>query len=380
MMSSPSRLRDSTMKKLQQRFNIVDCFDFIQYDADPENFYRWCAEWKDYVFGPKDRILILNIDCDFYTGTQTMPVGNNNWNFFACCSKFQLPTEFFLYFSASYGQHQEVNYICQQLNLTAPAVMESICIPLLTAETNIQPVDYNIDLIKKHYVCLNGIQRLHRTMLLCYLEHYELMDKGLVSFNFTTTKQPPGLTYSNSAVNDAIVFRTTQPFSRINDFFTRSKLDFEIYDKYANQFLGQSRYIDAGTHELSVAEFQPPILQHGLITLVTESVFEYPYAYISEKTIKAMLSLRPFVVLSSPGTLKDLQSLGFKTFNSIWNEDYDLISNASERLLAVIKLMQDLCRQDIRKLALEVEDIVKYNYQHYMDNFVNNDHIRWYNV
>jgi hypothetical protein len=368
------------MQDLQQRFNIVDCFDFVQYDADPKNFYQWCALWKDYKFEPNDRILILNIDCDFYTGTQTVPVGNNNWNFFACCSKFLLPTEFFIYFSASYGQHHEVNYICQQLNLVPPAVMESICIPVLTAET-VQPINYNIDLIQKHYVCLNGVQRLHRTMLLCYLEHYQLMQQGLVSFNFTTAKESSGLTYPNTTdVDDSIIFRITEPFSRLNDFFTRSKLDFKMYDDYANKFLGQSQFVDAGTHEFAISEFQPPVLQHGLITLVTESVFEYPYAYISEKTIKAMLSLRPFVVLSSPGTLKDLQSLGFKTFNDIWNEDYDLISNSSERLSAVIKLMQDLCQQDIRKLALEVEAIVKYNYQHYMDNFVNKDHIRWYNV
>lgn len=379
--SSPSRLRDSTMKKLQQQFNIVDCFDFVQYDADPENFYRWCAKWKDYVFGPKDRILILNIDCDFYTGTQTVPVGNNNWNFFSCCVKFQLPTEFFLYFSASYGQHQEVNYICQQLHLTPPAIMESICIPLLTAETNIESIDYNIDSIKKHYVCLNRMMRSHRAMLLCYLDHHQLLQDGLVSYNFTKVKQPDSLSYTNSdVINNDVVFRITQPFHRINDFFSRTKSDVEIYDTYSKKFVGQSQFVDIDTHGLPISEFQPPILQQGLICLVTESVFEYPYAYISEKTIKSILSRRPFVVLSSPGTLRDLRSLGFKTFDKMWNEDYDLISNASDRLSAVVKVMQYICQQNIRNLAKQVEDIVDYNYQHYMNNFVNDDHIRWYNV
>lgn len=377
MSYSLNRIRQSTIINLQKKYNIVDYFDFIQYDKDPLNFYRWCSRWKDYVFNPDDRILILNTDCDYYTGTQQVPVGNNEWNFFSCCAKFQLPTEFFLYFTTSFGKHQEVNHVCQLLNLTPPAVIESFCIPLLAPEKDIEPIAFNQNLIQKHYVCLNGVQRLHRTLLLCYLKENNLFDQGFISYNFSNTKQGEQHHLDDPVIDNDIIFRTTQPVSRMNDFFSRSVEDFEIYRNHASNFLNQSLTIDS---DYNISEFQPAVLQQGLISLVTESVFEYPYTYISEKTIKAILTKRPFVLLSSPGSLNELERLGFKTFNTVWSEEYDRIKNESNRLADVVNLMKTLCQQDIQELANQVQDIVEYNYQHYIDNFTNNDHLRWYNA
>jgi hypothetical protein len=45
--------------------------------------------------------------------------------------------------------------------------------------------------------------------------------------------------------------------------------------------------------------------------------------HITEKTWKSIYLGKPFVISASRGHLKALRYLGFKTFNSVVNEDYD---------------------------------------------------------
>ena len=52
----------------------------------------------------------------------------------------------------------------------------------------------------------------------------------------------------------------------------------------------------------------------SLIYLITESVAEYPYPYLTEKTWKAMFYQTPFMIVGPKHSLHLLQSFGFQTF------------------------------------------------------------------
>ena len=55
-------------------------------------------------------------------------------------------------------------------------------------------------------------------------------------------------------------------------------------------------------------------------------------SYTTEKTMKPMANLRPFVLLGAPGGLAILRSLGFRTFAPLINETYDTVPRARDRI------------------------------------------------
>ena len=58
--------------------------------------------------------------------------------------------------------------------------------------------------------------------------------------------------------------------------------------------------------------------------------------YVTEKPLKPMLNLRPFVLLGSAGGLATLRSLGFHTFEPLINEQYDAMLEREPRLSLAI--------------------------------------------
>ena len=54
------------------------------------------------------------------------------------------------------------------------------------------------------------------------------------------------------------------------------------------------------------------------------------------------MQYHPFIIVGSPGTLKELKSYGFKTFSDFWDESYDEIENPNDRMIAIFKLCKSL--------------------------------------
>jgi len=83
--------------------------------------------------------------------------------------------------------------------------------------------------------------------------------------------------------------------------------------------------------------------------------------FITEKTIKALFTGMPFLVYGSRGFLANLQSMGFMTYNSLWNEDYDLLPTWKERADAIVETLQDLLEFEWESVIPELERIHYHN-------------------
>jgi len=99
-------------------------------------------------------------------------------------------------------------------------------------------------------------------------------------------------------------------------------------------------------------------------SLVTETVYEYPYSFRTEKTAKVLAMGHPFVIAASVGFYRDLRNLGFRTFGNVIDESFDLVENHQDRMDRIYTVVQDLCAQDLVSFLRECEDICKYNQQH----------------
>jgi hypothetical protein len=105
------------------------------------------------------------------------------------------------------------------------------------------------------------------------------------------------------------------------------------------------------------------LTQDCFCSLVTESKFHSTMPNFSEKTLRAIIAGRPFVLLAPVGTLKLLKDLGFKTFDKFWNEDYDSIIDATERFQTVIHVVKDIIEN--KELTLgPLMSILEHNQQH----------------
>lgn len=83
--------------------------------------------------------------------------------------------------------------------------------------------------------------------------------------------------------------------------------------------------------------------------------------FITEKTIKALISGIPFVIVSTPGFLKKIQEAGFRTYGELWDENYDMIEDTDLRLAKIVNLLEDLNTFDWDKNKNELQSIAVHN-------------------
>ena len=106
----------------------------------------------------------------------------------------------------------------------------------------------------------------------------------------------------------------------------------------------------------------------SLVYVSTETVYFGRRLHLTEKTFKAIALEMPFVLVAAAGNLAYLREYGFKTFDSVFDESYDLETDDIRRMARVTQLLKDLDslstheRQQIHKACLP---IVEHNYNHF---------------
>lgn len=77
--------------------------------------------------------------------------------------------------------------------------------------------------------------------------------------------------------------------------------------------------------------------------LVVETDIDYTYGFfLTEKTIKCLITGMPFVLVATPHFLKHLKELGFHTYNELWDESYDDELDHTKRIDQIVNLCNNL--------------------------------------
>ena len=97
--------------------------------------------------------------------------------------------------------------------------------------------------------------------------------------------------------------------------------------------------------------------------------------HLTEKSQRPIACGQPFILAATKGSLQYLQSYGFKTFDSVWDESYDQIKDPQQRLTAIVGLMKDISQWDTKthtNKIMQIKDIVDYNKKHFFsEEFIN---------
>lgn len=114
--------------------------------------------------------------------------------------------------------------------------------------------------------------------------------------------------------------------------------------------------------------------------IVTESSFQYDAIFFTEKIIKPIVNLHPFIVISNNGYLKYFREyLGFKTFDCIFDESYDEIEDPYQRIefifKEIIKILEKP-QEELNQMYKKAFDVCKYNRNRLLEVYSNkNEHI-----
>jgi len=82
------------------------------------------------------------------------------------------------------------------------------------------------------------------------------------------------------------------------------------------------------------------------IEVVLETLFDDQRQQLTEKALRPIACAQPFILASTAGSLEYLRSYGFKTYEHIWDEQYDLVTDPKERLIRIVDLMKQIANWD----------------------------------
>jgi hypothetical protein len=121
-------------------------------------------------------------------------------------------------------------------------------------------------------------------------------------------------------------------------------------------------------HSHYSADFDIEDYESTDIEVVLETLFDDDRLHLTEKSLRPIAVGQPFILASTQGSLEYLRGYGFKTFDTVWDESYDLVEDPAERLIQIAELMKYIStwlpHQRERNIA-EARAIAEYNRRHF---------------
>jgi len=201
------------------------------------------------------------------------------------------------------------------------------------------------------FVFLNGRLRPHRKYLIDRFRELDLLDRALWS-NLNAHVEM-GFT-SRLVVNQTEPIRLLPPQYEIERALPNMATAAE--HAFAKHHLFGNTWGDAIVN--------PRVYIDSCFSVVTETIYDYPYTFRTEKIWKPMIMQHPFVVAANAGFYRDLHRAGFRTFGHLIDETFDSIDDPTERAEKVVAAVQDICYNGADSFMMASEDVCKYNYQH----------------
>jgi len=224
-----------------------------------------------------------------------------------------------------------------------------------TQHTPISTLEYkNYD---KKFVNFNRRWRLHRPALVALLEIRGILDKGYVSLGKT-----------NEPNDNWDVFYEHMSWSlrqnpNLVDTLIRNKDRIAAIPKMTldqtDMTINHAQTLTDSTNTYYENTYFSVVSETNFFKSIAEGVF------VSEKIFRPILKKHPFVLVSRPHTLSIMRNIGYKTFDSIINEDYDKEEDDCKRMLMIVDEIDRLCRlndDQLRMFLHKAKMITEYNY------------------
>ena len=203
----------------------------------------------------------------------------------------------------------------------------------------------NVDSDNKPFVfdCLLGAKKSHRNLLMSLLQTQNML--------------------SNNIVNYRDVFYAPEQ----HDEHLRAAMELVLQDQelcypYISPNLDPTWEVSDSISN-SVSDIVPwEIYRQTRYSIISETVYMGGF-FFSEKTTKAMFGKRLFVIFSCAGYLTRLRSMGFRTFDNVIDESYDLETNDVRRFNMAFQQLKKLSHMDYSRVQELTAEARQHNFE-----------------
>jgi len=208
--------------------------------------------------------------------------------------------------------------------------------------------------IEKKYISFNrltGGARAYRSFLVAELAKHNLLGQGYVSYSDVCPEhghyeQQILCTVGERDVSADYVIRARYALDRI---------------KYPLRIDNEGD-IPNGSYIMGARQQ----LMSSFLHVVTETCYWEGKLHLTEKIFKPIVARQPFVLLGCTFNLRYLRSYGFKTFDSWWDESYDVVIDPVARLQAVVRIVREISamsNSDLESMLQGMQHVLDYNYE-----------------
>jgi hypothetical protein len=107
------------------------------------------------------------------------------------------------------------------------------------------------------------------------------------------------------------------------------------------------------------------------IEIVLETLFDDDRLHLTEKSLRPIACGQPFILVATHGSLQYLRDYGFKTFDTVWDESYDLIQDPYQRMKAIVEVMRDVSKwsdENQNKNFARMDQIARFNQKYFFSD------------
>ena len=367
---------------LRKHFTYDKLFNLVDYDFNMTGLYHELKQLQKSCYDPNYRFIFIHWDTDYYISNDQPGLTLRNLQ--RILKALDISNYFCLVITQQSLQDQLLTLQKQETTDEHPITGITTWLQDLVNRQDVirgyqDGVSANIDAMAKKFICLNGVKRFHRSLIFAHLQQQGRLDQGIVSFDmfpadleqrFREKQQQRILSDETHPLTCRLLY--TDNWTRINDNWPvndadihalLARADLAPYKNFQDTY---GRYLD-----LSIG-----LSQQAFLSIVTETVFHYPTYVLGEKTIKPIVAKRPFVLVSTPGSLRLLRAAGFETFDQWWDESYDDIADPTQRIKAIFAVIDSVLSRpfsELKNMYQEMQPVIEHNFHHYNNDFLNKE-------
>ena len=206
--------------------------------------------------------------------------------------------------------------------------------------------DLFLEQIKYKFLHMNFTHRMHRQLFSKFLIRENLIDGNCVAIN--TEEDNVGDSHYDD--HDRLFGeKACIPVDRRDDWsYNKNMLDLWAETPITDH---KNPNIDQNYSRASY-----DFCRLSAVYIISETVFHHPHPNFSEKTVSALLSNRPFIVIGAHGSLRALKQKGYKTFDNFIDESYDSIACPNQRMEQIFKTVKQINKKTLSELTAHLKD------------------------